>query len=100
MEADLQHWQAIEEEARNPDDFLIPDPNYRDVLRGLLNYVIAATRHRVLGGVGSPWTLRQEIGYANTARQLGPERIRECEEWLAEDLVEDDPFEGVDCYNA
>ena len=36
MQADLERWQAIEEEAASPKDFLIPDPSFRDVPRGLV----------------------------------------------------------------
>ncbi len=96
MQADLERWRAIEE-APSPVDFLIVEPSFRDVLRGLANYVFEAIRYRTLGGVESPWNLRQEIEFANTDRQLGPARVAEIEEWLSDEL---DFFEGSDRHNA
>ena len=96
MQADLERRQVIKE-APSPVDFLIVEPGFRDVLRGLLSFVVAAIRYRLHGGVESPWTLRQEIGFANTDHQLGPARVRQCEEWLDEEL---DFFEGSDRHNA
>jgi hypothetical protein len=95
MQADLERWQAIEQ-APSPVDFLIVEPGFRDVLRGLLSFVVAAIRYRTLGGVESPWSLHQEIGFANTNRQLGPARVAEVEEWLSDEL---DFFEASDRHN-
>jgi hypothetical protein len=76
---------------------LIVKPGFRDVLRGLLSFVVAVIRYRLLGGVDSPWTLRQEIGFANTNRQLGPARVAQVEEWLSDEL---DFFEASDRHNS
>jgi hypothetical protein len=96
MQTDLESWQAIEQ-APIPVDFLIVEPSFRDVLRGLLSFVVAVIRYRLLGGAESPWTLRQEIGFASTNRQLGPARVVEIEEWLSDEL---DSFEASDRHNA
>jgi hypothetical protein len=96
MQVDLERWQAIEQ-APSPVDFLIVEPDFSDVIRGLFSWVVAALRDRLLGGIESPWSLRQEIGFANTNRQLGPARVAEVEEWLSEEL---DFFEGSDRHNA
>jgi hypothetical protein len=96
MERELQRWRVIEE-ASSPVDFLIVKPGFRDVLRGLLSFVVAAIRYRTLGGVESPWSLRQEIGFANTSRQLGPARLAQVEEWLSDEL---DFFESSDRHNS
>ena len=96
MEAELERWQAIEE-APSPVDFLIVKPGFRDVLRGLLSFVVTVIRYRLIGGIESPWTLRQEIGFASVEHGLGRTRVAEIEEWLEEEL---DFFEGVDCYRA
>ena len=96
MERELQRWQAIEE-ASSPVDFLIVEPSFRDVVRGFVAYLMAAIRYRLHGGIESPWTLRQETGFANTNRQLGPARIAEIEGWLEEEL---DFFEDVECFRA
>jgi hypothetical protein len=79
-----QQW--TEKMQTDPVDFLIIEPSFRDVIRGLYNYVAAVIRYRLLGGVESPWTLRQEIGFANTNRQLGPARLAQVEEWLSDEL--------------
>ncbi len=96
MQADLERRQVIKE-APSPVDFLIVEPSFRDVLRGFLSFVVAAIRYRTLGGVESPWSLRQKIGFANTNRQLGSARIAEIEDWLEEEL---DFFEDVRRYHA
>jgi hypothetical protein len=97
MQTDLERWQASEAEPPSPVDFLIIEPGFRDVLRGLLSFVVAVIRYRLLGGVESPWSLRQEIGFANTNRQLGTARVVEIEEWLSDEL---DFFETSDRHNA
>ena len=97
MQADLERWQASEG-APSPVDFLIIEPGFRDFVRGFANYVIEAIRYRILGGTESPWTLRQEIGFANVDYyQLGSARVAEVEDWLEEEL---DSFEDVECYRA
>ena len=96
MERELQRWQAIEE-ASSPVDFLIVEPSFRDVLRGLASYVFEAIRYRTLGGIESPWTLRQEIGFARVDYELGSARVAEVDNWLDEEL---DFFEGADRHNA
>ncbi len=95
MQADLERWQANQVEAPSPVDFLIVEPSFRDVLRGLASYVFEAIRYRILGGIESPWTLRQEIGFANVDHQLGSTRIAEVDRWLDEEL---NFFEDVECY--
>lgn len=95
MQADLESWQAIEQ-APIPVDFLIVEPSFRDVLRGLLSFVVAVIRYRIFGGAESPWNLRQEIGFKNTDRQLGPARVAQVEEWLSDEL---DFFEASDRHN-
>jgi hypothetical protein len=97
MQADLESWRASEAEPPSPVDFLIVKPGFRDVVRGLLSFVVAAIRYRTLGGVESPWTLRQEIGFANTDRQLGPARVADVDAWLEEEL---DFYEASDRHNA
>ncbi len=96
MQADLERRQVIKE-APSPVDFLIVEPGFRDVLRGLLSFVVAAIRYRLHGGIESPWTLRQEIGFANTTRQLGLARVAEVDDWLDEEL---DFFEDMECFRA
>jgi hypothetical protein len=90
-----QQW--TEKGQTDPVDFLIVEPSFPDVIRGLLSFVVAAIRYRLLGGVASPWSLRQEIGFANTNRQLGTARVVEIEEWLSDEL---DFFETSDRHNA
>jgi len=97
MQADLERWRASEAEPPSPVDFLIVKPSFRDVVYGLYNCVAAVIRYRLLGEVESPWNLRQEIGFANTNRQLGPARVVEIEEWLSDEL---DFFEASDRHNA
>ena len=97
MQADLERWRASEAEPPSPVDFLIVKPSFRDVLRGLANYVAAVIRYRLLGKVESPWSLRQEIGFTNANRQLGPARVAQVEEWLSDEL---DFFEGSDRHDA
>jgi hypothetical protein len=86
-----QQW--TEKGQTDPVDFLIIEPSFRDVVRGLYKFVTAMVRYRTLGGAESPWTLRQEIGFANTNRQLGPARVAQVEEWLSDEL---DFFEASD----
>jgi hypothetical protein len=95
MQVDLERWQAIEQ-APSPVDFLIVEPGFRDVVHGLYNYVAAVIRYRLLGEVESPWSLRQEIGFSDTDRQLGSARVAEVDRWLDEEL---DFFEGSDRHN-
>lgn len=95
MQADLERWRANQAEVPSPVDFLIVKPSFRDVLRGLANYVIEAIRYRILGGTESPWNLRQEIGFASIEHGLGRTRVAEIEEWLEEEL---DFFEDMECY--
>ena len=96
MQADLERRQVIKE-APSPVDFLIVEPSFRDVVLGFVAYLMAAIRYRLLGGIESPWTLRQEIEFANTTRQLGLARIAEIEDWLEEEL---DFFEDMERYRA
>ena len=97
MEAELESWQALQEGTSDPVDFLIVEPSFRDVLRGLLSYVAAVVRYRLLDGIKSPWNLRQEIGFADADRRLGPARVAEVDDWLDEEL---DFFETSDRHNA
>jgi len=80
-----EHWQAVFAEAANPKDFLIAhDINLNDHLRGLFRYAVAAIQYRLLGG-WEPLPLRQQIETANIERQIGPERLKDCREWLKEE---------------
>ena len=82
---DLERWQAVQEEAANPQDFLIAhDLNMHDRLRGFARYTVAAITYRTLGG-DKPLSLRLEIESANIDRQIGPARLKECEDWLKEE---------------
>jgi hypothetical protein len=95
IELELQRWQAIKAEAENPKDFLIPDPDYRDVVVGIAHYLLAATRYWVLGGTEPPLPLKMLIDTVNIHRQIGPARLKEQEEWLKADPMVGDPFEGL-----
>jgi hypothetical protein len=95
MQADLERWQAIEEEAANPKDFLIShDINMNDRLRGLARATVAALTYWTLGG-DKPLSLRLEIESANIRRQIGPARLKECREWIKANPMEGDPLEGL-----
>jgi hypothetical protein len=97
MQADLERWQAIQEEAANPKDFLVArDINMIDRLRGVTLYAVLAIRHWAVGG-HKPWPIRQHIEVANTQRQLcaDPARQKEIEEWMKADPMKGDPFEGL-----
>ena len=96
MERELQRWQAVQEEAaRNPKDFLIAyDINMNDRLRGFARYAVAALRYWAVGG-WKPLPLRLQIESANIHRQIGPARLKECEEWLRANPMVGDPFEGL-----
>ncbi|MBC8187647.1 MAG: hypothetical protein H8E78_05500 [Proteobacteria bacterium] len=90
-----EHWQAVLAEAANPKDFLIAhDITIGDRLKGLFEFTRAAVAYWAAGGDKPSISLRMQIDFANTARQLGPERIKECDGWLAADFDGDDPFEG------
>jgi hypothetical protein len=95
MEAELERWQAIQEEAANPKDFLIAhDINIADRLRGLAHYAVAVLRYWAVGG-WKPLSLRLHVESSNIDRQLGPARLKECREWLETNPMEGDPFEGL-----
>lgn len=97
MEAELERWQAIEEEAANPKDFLIArNVNLNDRVRGLARYAAAAIRYWAVGG-SKPLSLSLRITCANIDRQrrADPVRQKECEEWLKADPMVGDPFEGL-----
>ena len=94
MEAELERWQAIEEEAASPKDFLIARHiNMNDRLHGFAHYAAAGLRYWVVGG-WRPLPLRQQIDSANIDRQIGRERLAEIEAWLKEEPF--DFFEDVD----
>ena len=95
MEAELERWQVIQEEAANPKDYLLPQPNtMSDRLHGFARYVVAAIQYWAVGG-WKPMSLRLEIESANIRRQIGPARIKECEEWMKANPMEPDPFESL-----
>ena len=71
MEREPQCWQASRD-ALGRVDFLITEPGFRDVLRGLADYIIAALRYRALGGYEYPWTFRNHIDWFNNRRLLEP----------------------------
>ena len=80
-----EHWQAIFEEAANPKDCLTAhDINWNERRRGLVRSTVAAITYRTLGG-DKPLSLRLEIESANIHRQIGPARLKECEDWLKEE---------------
>ena len=95
MQEELERWQAIKAEAEHPKDFLIPNPGLRDVFRGLAEYLAEAIKYWVLGGTEPPLPLKMLIDTANIHRQIGPARLKECEEWLRENPMVGDPFEGL-----
>ena len=85
MERELRCWRTIEV-APSPVDFLIVESSFRDVLRGLLSFIVATIQYRTLGGIESPWSLRQEIGFAAVDHELGSARAAEVDDWLDEEL--------------
>ena len=93
----LERWQDSKAEAlRGPKDFLVThDIKMIDRLRGVTLYARLAIRIWAVGG-HKPWPLRQHIEVANTQRQrrADPARQKEYEEWLREDPMRGDPFEG------
>jgi hypothetical protein len=95
-----ERWQAIQSEAAHPVDFLLAlDINLSDRFRGLARYVVDSITYRAVGG-WKPLALRQQIESANIERQIGPARLRDCEEWLKENPMNEDPFECVGWYDA
>ena len=95
-QTDLERLQAIKAEAEQPPkDYLIADPDYRDVVVGIAQYLLAATRYWVLGGTERPLPLKMLIDSANVDRQIGPARLKECEEWMNANPMVGDPFEGL-----
>ncbi|MAE69801.1 MAG: hypothetical protein CME06_04955 [Gemmatimonadetes bacterium] len=95
MQQELERWQAIQEEARNPKDFLIADPDYRDVVVGTARYLLDAIRYWVLCGTEPSLPLKMQIDTANIYRQIGPARLKEQAEWLKATATPGDPFEGL-----
>ena len=64
MQAELERWQAIEAEARNQVDCLIPSrPKLSDTLRGFARWFVAAIRYRTVGG----W---EPLSLSRLAREL------------------------------
>ena len=67
-------------------DFLIAhDVNMLDRLRGFARYAVAAITFRTLGGDNPFLNFHQQIESANIDRQIGPARLKECEDWLKEE---------------
>ena len=98
MQADLERWQAIEEEAANPKDFLIVhDISMDDRLRGLARYAVEAITYWAVGG-WKPMPLRQQIETANINRQIGPERLAESKAFLKEEHEPSD-FDDFDWFD-
>ena len=90
-----EHWQAIFEEAANPRDYLLVHHiNMNDRLRGLVRYTVAAITYWTVGGDKPFMSLRQQIESANIDRQIGPARLKECEEWMKANPMEG-AFEGL-----
>ena len=127
MQAELERWQAIEAEARNPVDCLIPSrPNLSDTLRGFARWFVAAIRYRTVGGweplslrrlarelmgretrkdyVERPWTPEEEADFAEFCDRIGEPPSDP--EWAAAmqdgelDFFSNDPFQGVKLYHA
>ena len=95
MQADLERWQAAEEEAANPKDFLVArDINMNDFLRGFARYTVAVLRYWVFG-VSKPLPLRMLVDLANIDRLRDPAQQTECEEWMRANPMQGDPFEGL-----
>ena len=127
MQAELERWQAIEAETRNPVDCLIPSrPKLSDTLRGFARWFVAAIRYRTVGGweplslrrlareligreaekdfVERRWTAEEDADFAEFVESIG--RTPDDEEWAAAmedgevDFFNNDPFVGVKLYRA
>ena len=96
MQRDLEQWQDDKAEAlKGPKDFLVArDINMADRLRGFARYAVAVLRYWAVG-VSKPLPLRMHVDLANIDRLRDPARQKECEEWLREDPMKGDPFEGI-----
>ena len=93
---DEERWQAIEEEAANPKDFLIAHGiNMTDRLRGLARYLVAVVRYWAVGG-WKPLTVRQQIESTNIDRQLGPDRLAEIAAFMEEPFDFSGDFDSFD----
>ena len=95
---DLEQWQEDKAEAlRGPTDFLVAhDINMRDRLCGFGCYAVAVLRYWFVG-VSKPLPFRMLVDLANIdrLRDADPARQKEYEEWLREDPMKGDPFEGL-----
>ncbi len=127
MQAELERWQAIEAEARNPVDCLIPSrPKLSDTLRGFARWFVAAIRYRTVGGweplslrrlareligreterdyVLRPWTEEENSDFEKFCASIG--ETPSDPEWAAAmddgeiDFFNNDPFQGVKLYRA
>jgi hypothetical protein len=127
MQAELERWQAIEAEARNPVDCLIPSrPKLSDTLRGFARWFVAAIRYRTVGGweplslrrlareligreterdyVLRPWTEEENADFEKFCASIG--EMPSDPEWAAAmedgevDFFNNDPFHGVKLYRA
>jgi hypothetical protein len=127
MQAELERWQAIEAEARNPVDCLIPSrPKLSDTLRGFARWFVAAIRYRTVGGweplslrrlareligreaekdyVERPWTAEEDADFAEFVASIGV--MPSDPEWAAAmengevDFFNNDPFYNVKLYRA
>lgn len=125
MQAELERLQAIEAEARNPVDCLIPSrPKLSDTLRGFARWFVAAIRYRTVGGweplslrrlareligreaeknyVERPWTAEEEADFSEFVASIG--RVPEDPEWAEAmedgeiDFFNNDPFYNVKGY--
>ena len=127
MQAELERWQAIEAEARNPVDCLIPSrPNLSDTLRGFARWIVAAIRYRTVGGweplslrrlareligreaekdfVVRPWTPEEDADFEKFCASIGetpsdPAWAEAMEDGEL-DFFSNDPFHGVKLYRA
>ncbi len=125
MQAELERWQAIEAEARNPVDCLIPSrPKLSDTLRGFARWFVAAIRYRTVGGweplslrrlareligreaekdfVERPWTAEEDADFAEFVASIGvmpsdPEWAEAMQDGEI-DFFSNNPFYNVKCY--
>ena len=99
MQTNLERWQASEDVSHTVEPAPIDAEPFvfRDILRGLAMYFVAAVRHRVFRGAPPVWSLAEQCDFARWRRRVGEPNTPEIEEWLEGDL---DIFEDLECFNA
>jgi hypothetical protein len=103
MQAELERWQAIVAEARNPVDCLIPSrPKLSDTLRGFARELIG--RETEKDYVERPWSPEENADFAEFVASIGvmPEDPAHAEAMQdgEVDFFNNDPFIGVKLYRA